>query len=283
MSSVAEQIAEATWQRLEQARRYDVRLGEETLTDLLALELVRSKPNNYKLLQTTKSDEAAYGTDLELHIRVGKRTTFVAAIQAKKLYHSGRYDSLNAKAGSTQYRQIDVLDKYALKAQAAPVYLLYNHVVTFDRNAHWHCCRTFDETQLGCTLVPSSLIRRVLSPPAGRRKFDWLHRHDQAVPWRCLFDCPKMSCDRARKGNVEMRTRFLQMLAESVLARERTWPDWLWRRRGDTPMSEGELIELHGGPVHQDDSRSEGEAALHIAPFRLIPRRVLLVDDLERN
>ena len=82
MSSVAEKIAEATWQRLEQARRHRVRLGEETLTDILTLELVRSKPNNYKLLQTTKSDEAAYGTDLELHIRVGKRTTFVAAIQA---------------------------------------------------------------------------------------------------------------------------------------------------------------------------------------------------------
>lgn len=282
MSSVAEQIAKATWQRLKQAGRHRVRLGEETLTDLLTLELVRSEPNNYKLLQTTKSDEATYGTDLELHIRVGKRTTFVAAIQAKKLYHSGRYDSLNAKAGSTQCRQIDVLEKYALKAQASPVYLLYNHVDTFDRNAHWHCCRTFDEVQLGCTLVPSSLIRRVLSPPTGRRKFDWLHRHDQAVPWRCLFDCPKMPHNRAREGNMEMRTRFLQMLAESVLARERAWPDWLWRRGGDAPMLEEELTELHGGPVHLDDSNPDGETDLPIAPLRLIPRRVLLVDDRER-
>lgn len=291
MTSVAEQIAEATWQRLEQARRFDVRLGKETLTDILVLEWARSNAPYYRLFQTTKANEAIRGTDLEMYIRVGRSTAIVAAIQAKKLNRSGRYGGLNARAGNTAHRQIDILERYARQIQALPLYLLYNNVQTRNPAAYWHCCSAVDERQLGCTLVPSSRIREVLNRPRGRRNFDWLHSLPDAKPWRCLFECPRALNPSARgPEGTEARAHRLRMLAESPFARKGAWPDWLWQREGDALISQDELAELHQdqrqGQVRQSDSAppsaAEEVSRLFTEPPRLIPRRVLLVDELER-
>lgn len=280
MSSVAEQIAKATWQRLAQARRHKVRLGEETLTDLLALDLVRGRSTNCLLLQTTKSEEAKHGTDLEIYIHVGGSKAIVVAIQAKKLDRAtGTYLGLNAKVGNTHRLQIDVLESHAKQIHATPRYLLYNYVDLRSPAPYWHCCRESKKRQLGCTLVPVGHIRDALAS-RGARKFHPIHLQRGAVPWRCLFECP-MAFDPAAKGTKGIGTRAdrLRMLADSAFAREGAWPDWLWEREGDGPMSEEELTRLYE-VMRSSDSARQPEDQMHplyAEPPRLIPRRILLV------
>lgn len=86
----AEKIANDVWHRLEQAQTLTVRLGEETLSDLLILDLKRHESTHkFWVCQTTKQEEASSGADLLVVVR--DATTARArryAIQAKKLHPS---------------------------------------------------------------------------------------------------------------------------------------------------------------------------------------------------
>ena len=188
----AEKIAADIWRRLEQARTLNVRLGEETLTDLLILDLRRCEAMyNVRVLQTTKHQEAVFGTDLEVIVRAGSRSARRYAIQAKKLYQRGGfgrggYDT-RKKAGNSGRLQLDVLEDYARHTGAIPYYMFYNFAV--DLEDFWHCCSNYDESQLGCTLVPSWIIRDAVWFRC--RKFEIMHTPPEALPWRCLLDCPE--------------------------------------------------------------------------------------------
>lgn len=129
---VAERIAQDTWARLGLSRHFKTRLGEETLTDLLVLDLAsRSPSRDLRAFPTSKIKEATQGTDLVVCVHRGGTKADVYAIQAKKLYPSGRYDALNSRSGNTSQLQIDTLEKYAMAINAVPLYLLYNHVDGF--------------------------------------------------------------------------------------------------------------------------------------------------------
>ena len=189
--NLTERIAEDIWWMLKHSREWEVRLGEETLTDLLVLRFMRFKPSHYKLFQTSKEEESRIGADLEIRLYAGEDQAAVFAVQAKKLYPSGRYDALNARVKSSGFSQIETLEKYSKNVGALPLYLLYNYVDQHDMQSYWHCCQCLDERQLGCTLVPSWIIRQAISNH-GCRNFDWIHTSCTALPWRCLFDCPQV-------------------------------------------------------------------------------------------
>ena len=209
----AEQIADDTWGRIKQSWDVNVRLGEETLTDLLALDFTRSMKDRAKLFQSSKTEESKRGTDLEIRIHAGGNRATAFAVQAKKLDRSQRYDHLNAKVKSSDCSQIDILEMYSQRARAIPLYLLYNYVRRDDIRPYWHCCRCPDERQLGCTLVPSWIIHRAITT-RGRRNFDSIHTSCAALPWRCLFDCPQERDHRlltaARCGPSMFRESFLR-------------------------------------------------------------------------
>ena len=270
--TLTEQIAEDTWSMLKQARKFGVQLGEETLTELLILKFMSYMPNRYKLLQIDKKKEARIGADLEVRIYGHNNQETVFAIQAKKLSQSGRYDHLNAKVNSSGSFQIDVLERYSRDEGAIPLYLLYNYV-DHKKQQYWHCCkRPSSEKQLGCTLVPSWNIRQAIST-YGHRSFDSIHASRDALPWRCLFDCPKGRNHRllpaARHSlsmflhesslplnDVDSHTRMRWTKEEDVEGEifeaddvqdydwvnlepvEGTCPEWLWEQHGATLSAE---------------------------------------------
>ena len=154
----AERISSDTWNRLKQARSLDVRLGEETLTDLLLLDL-RAHESSYRIhvFQSTKKHEAIFGTDLEIFVRDQDGSTYLYAIQAKKIDHSprkppGRYRQIGKS-------QLDLLESFAKNFDAIPCYLLYNFVSPSPYSSstgYWHCCnwptsgwRCCDDSQFG--------------------------------------------------------------------------------------------------------------------------------------
>ena len=285
-----EKIAEDIWWKVKQSWEWDVRLGEETLTDLLVLDFVRFKPGNYRLFPSTKPGEWKRGTDLEIRIHDVGNHAAKLAIQAKKLlppaktkpYQIGKY-RLDPKAKC----QMDTLEDYSKKNDAVPLYLLYNYVNRCNISPYWHCCQCADEKQLGCTLVPSRNIRQAISK-YGCKNFDWIHKSRSALPWHCFFDCTQR---RGHQGQSAAR-RILSLLGglfqpsddlaigEILIPSsdddeqnynwvrfdpvEDAWPDWLWDQPGTT-LSASERRQLWG---------DFGETVA-------MPRHLLLVKDSE--
>ena len=141
--------------------------------------------------QTSKPDEAMWGTDFELWLGSNRKGWFRFAIQAKKLdLRSDRYSSLTQCNSNGQ--QIDLLEQYARLNRAAPLYCLYNHADYVQERQHWHCCTgPVDLKELGCTVTPSSNIRRAIDAWGGKN-FKSIHRRESTLPWKCLVSCPKV-------------------------------------------------------------------------------------------
>ncbi len=122
----AETIASTTWNLLKHGSSLDVRLGEETLTDLRLLYLKANEEwYGIRVFQTSKPAEANSGTDLEILVHAGRCSAWKYAIQAKKL-HRGKYPHFGKMTSGAP--QIDVLEKYAKTKTAIPCYPHYNWI-----------------------------------------------------------------------------------------------------------------------------------------------------------
>ena len=270
----AARVAHRTWSTLGLAQQLRTRFGEGTLTDLLVLDMVRYRhARGVWLHQPTKRDEHRWGADLFVLIRHPTGRWSPLALQAKKLYPEDRYRMLNRVTESRN--QLDKLEQFARQYHALPLYLLYNHSKTAERSEHWHCQQLFAKRQLGCTLVPSWHIRRMLDRPP--RGFDSAHNVSQSRPWRCAFDCPF-----AEGELTQMAYRTPPQYSDappeydwSFGPMEDAWPEWLFRRsstqltRKDMDRLRSELSELNR-PVAEDmrlDAIGLDEAPLYPARF----------------
>ena len=178
-----EAIARCTWHLLREAASVGASIGEETLTDLLAIRLKR---DNHKVMQFTKARESRTGVDIELEVWLGNtRIGWTRlAIQAKKLdVRSRRYRSLDHK--NSTGRQIDMLENYANCYGAIPLYLLYNWKE--DAYKYWHCSRPVDIEQMGCTVAPLDVIKKAVQHT---KFFNDIHNNTSVFPLRCLAEWP---------------------------------------------------------------------------------------------
>ena len=270
----AERVASDVWRRLGRAGVLRARLGEETLTDLMVLDMLpHRRTNGFVIHHPTKVQESRIGADVLLVVRYPGGSGRRLALQAKKLYRTGRYGAL-AEEDASGNRQIDKLDRFARHWGAVPAYLLYNHVDPLPRRPHWHCCRPYDRAQLGCTLVPSWCVRDAISF-RGQRTFRAVHADGTTRPWRCVFDC-----DRAPEQVDGLSLLRPQLrLARGRALFDRRKPDWL---RTDSSGFDA-LLEVDG-VLQAPDLRSLLSGADHAPdeepgrPEPAYPRRVLAVD-----
>lgn len=189
LEGILESLARDTWERLRDSIGLDIRFGEETITDLLLLDLKRQGPGGSRVIQTPKHNEKHTGTDWEWWIGTPRIGWLRFAVQAKKMnLKNYRYDSLSHKVGGTL--QIDLLERYATSNDAIPIYCLYNYIPTVRKSKSWQCCKQFEVEQLACTITPSHVVKKAINT-RGTRNFHSLHSNKQTLPWRCLADCPK--------------------------------------------------------------------------------------------
>ena len=284
----AERVAQRTWSTLGRAKRLRARFGEETLTDLLVLDMLpNQRARGFWLLPTTKHAEGSCGADLFVAVRhhTGRWSRF--ALQAKKLYPDDKYRMLDG--GGKCASQLDKLERFARQLRALPLYLLYNHSNTAQSSEHWHCSKTFAEGQLGCTLVPSWHIRQMIRRPP--RNFHLAHNVSQSKPWRCAFDCPD-----AEESLIQMalstrhRNPNIPLAGHVPAARqydwpfepmEAAWPERLFRTSmtqltmEDVDQIRSELSESNrsvADDAPQDSIRTDERS--------LYPARFLIVDQL---
>lgn len=188
--SILESLAVDTWERLRDSRQLAINFGEETITDLLLMDLKRKHPPTSRIIQTPKTKEKDQGTDWEWWIGSDRTGWLRFAVQAKKLHlNTGRYTGLSHKVGGTF--QIDLLERYAQANGAVPLYCFYNFVNPANIEQAWQCCQaSVDEPQLACTITPSRIVRNAIAS-RGKKNFEWIHSNRETLPWRCLAGCAR--------------------------------------------------------------------------------------------
>lgn len=196
---ILEGLARDIWGRLREARMLNVRFGEETITDLLLLDLKRQLPGRVRVVQTPKHLEKNQGTDWEMWLGADRIGWLRFAVQAKKLdLATGRYLGFGHKVGSVY--QIDLLERYARKNRAIPLYCLYNYR-DFDFaqvSSAWRCCAQQDEELLACTVTPLSVVRSAANQ-YGCSNFEFVHSDSKTIPWGCLAKCVRVRRWYARR------------------------------------------------------------------------------------
>ena len=184
----AEFVAQSTWSILSRARALDARFGEESLTDLLVLDMLpHQHTRSFFLNPTTKRQEAALGADLFVAVRHRTGRWSRLALQAKKLFPSDKYEGLDGQRKCIN--QLRRLERCAQKLHALPLYLLYNYTASAQLSQYWRCPLPLTADQLGCTLVPSWHISQLIQTKH-LPTFAHAHRVNRSMLWRCAFDCP---------------------------------------------------------------------------------------------
>ena len=235
-----EKVAQRTWDWLAQGHALGARLGEETLTDLLLLDMLpHQRSRAFHLYPPTKAEEAQCGADLLLSVRYATGRWARFAIQAKKLYPEDVYRTLNP--GKRCLGQLRRLERFARTFHALPLYILYNHASpAHGVPTYWHCPLPFQPDQLGCTLLPSRRIHQAVHRP--QRTFDRLNKMPEAIPWRCIFHCPVseqliqhlgsgllVQTDDDRYGDTEQPPPY-DWAFEPI---EGGWPEWAFELAPD--------------------------------------------------
>lgn len=215
LQKVLEELSVDTWERLRDSQPLQIRFGEETITDLLLLDLKRKNPSHTRIVQTPKYKEKNQGTDWEWWVGSPRLKWLRFAVQAKKLdIKTLRYPGFGHKVGTDS--QIDLLERYATRNQAIPLYCLYNFAKPPATPDAWRCCQNFDEPQLACTVTSIDIVRSAIAQH-GCRNFNWIHQYPQTLPWRCLA-C--RATKRLFRPSPTLRGSELQDSQETVFGRE---------------------------------------------------------------
>jgi len=108
------------WNDLQDAEMLGTPYHEDTVTQSLALHLNRQHPADNRVHIFGRAAESKNGSDfIWLFFEPSLSRYFPVAVQAKRLYPSGRYDAFKA-------HQVDKIRKYAHVIGGVPIYLTYN-------------------------------------------------------------------------------------------------------------------------------------------------------------
>lgn len=185
-AALLERLAEETWDRLVAAHGLSLSIGEETLTDINLLEMRRAKLSELQVVKVSKLYESRFGLDWDWWVGSDQCGWFRYAVQAKKLdLRTGSYRSLRhvLNDGKMPKTQFERLLQFAKRANAIPIYVLYNGgnvpVPKVDG------CEVKDSKQFGCSVAMIEAIEPSHQKNA-RKSFYSVHHRKGVFPWRCL-------------------------------------------------------------------------------------------------
>jgi hypothetical protein len=172
-------LAERSWWYLEAATAPELRIGEETLTDINLIDMQYRHPAEVVTEKFSKQMEAQNGADWEWWLIFGGRTLGLR-LQAKKLYPEGMYLSLS---GPGPRNQLQALITQALADGLWPLYCFYNQRNPADPS-EWPLLGSSPIEQMGCGLAGAAAVKAVVVDARRSPTVDNLARHQ--VPWRNL-------------------------------------------------------------------------------------------------
>ena len=162
------------WREKARAEALGLFLNEETITESTLLNLATGFHGHGLLVQLfTKAEEKKNGADWEFWFVQGTRAAGLR-VQAKRLFPSGAYDSLNPSGP-----QITTLISSA--RNCCPVYVFYNDASVYRSSSPRCSCGEYRaHSYLGCTLAPATAVARAASNSASSLQ-------EITIPWHCLL------------------------------------------------------------------------------------------------
>lgn len=218
-----DKLTKDVWENIGLSNKLKTKYGEETISDILLLELAKLNNYNLRIVQTPKDVEKFKGTDWEWLIGSQTYGWIRFAIQAKKADPNsinGNYNCLKHNVGEEE--QIDILKRYSNANNAIPLYCFYNHYPKANQRDHWHCKKPFEQELLGWTITSTKNVETALVTH-GCRNFEFIHKQKDSLPTKCLFDCPiliKQYQDKSLIGNE------IQMF-DSIVTKIKSIPNFL--------------------------------------------------------
>lgn len=177
-----------TWEILKISEESEISISEESITDLILLELYLSNRFKIQSKKFTKKQESNIGADWEWWL--GSKGNWLGLrIQAKKLYSNLEYGAL---------KDNDQIDKLIEEAEnnnppMIPIYVFYNYWNTIKHAIEWQCdinpsCFDFlgNENLLGCGLSHANSVQDQINSSAFKKIGDMIKI---MYPWSCLFCC----------------------------------------------------------------------------------------------
>jgi hypothetical protein len=145
------------WHEKAWAERHDLSMSEETITEMLLLRLLRAaKGSSFQIDVFNKIEEVTSGADWEFWF-LGLLNHVVLRIQAKRLFRTGRYASLDPQGGQTTQ-----LIKDATKWGSHPYFAFYNDETFFPQSFPVRrCCEYHGPSYCGCLLVPAMEVLKL--------------------------------------------------------------------------------------------------------------------------
>lgn len=182
--------------------------NEETITELLLVDLKRLLPRTSVIQKPNKHQESREGHDWVWTVRT-KHGYGTMRVQAKKLYDSGDYKALNhyygqAKEASVEL-QLERLINTARSQNHVPIYAFYNGRFGVFKQSPVElggCCRSplqRDQGQsanyspMGVTLTDAHWVQYLMQPDKTRTSIPSVPGTDKlnqaVIPWECLLSC----------------------------------------------------------------------------------------------
>lgn len=124
---ITQKQARWIWNSLRTARAHESKIGEESITDFLVLQLKKEAKGAYYIESFTRPRERTTGADWELWLTGPSGKWLGLRVQAKVISIDGtRYPQLHYRQKDGTY-QIDQLVADAKKHGATPLYCLYSY------------------------------------------------------------------------------------------------------------------------------------------------------------
>ena len=165
------------WREKASAEQFGLFMNEETLTETLLFHLARRfQGNSVRVHPFTKAQETRNGADWEFWFAQGQQAVGLR-VQAKRLFPSGNYDSLNPNGQQTQ-------NLIKRSGNCFPVFVFYNDERVYScYTPECNCGDYRGPSYLGCTLTSAYIVSGL-----AHRNLTLLAR--ECIPWHCLL------CDR---------------------------------------------------------------------------------------
>jgi hypothetical protein len=178
------------WRDKARAEELNLFMNEETITETLLLNLAkRFQGNTVRVRPFTKAEETKNGADWEFWFVQGQRCIGLR-VQAKRLFPSAKYDSLDPSGPQTDKLMSQSKDCF-------PVFVLCN-----DRKFYrctipkCRCNNHRGDSYLGCTTASAYTV-------ANWNNTDAAKLAPYTIPWHCLL-CPKRSSHGASLPEVAL-------------------------------------------------------------------------------
>ncbi|MHB9330633.1 DUF6615 family protein [Phytobacter ursingii] len=187
--SVFSDISEYVWNLLHDGKKLGISIGEETISDLILLEIARRDYNYVTIMKTTKDKESVKGTDWEWWIGSRQTGWIRYAIQAKKMdYNQYSYKKLKHEVGKNKILQHNILYQYAKNTKAVPLYAFYNYPRHAKLDEYWNCKKPISKKKMGITVANLEVVVSAIHKKRGKN-FESIHKVKTTYPLCCLLEC----------------------------------------------------------------------------------------------